>query len=599
MKKNFICFVVIFSMVLSSVMPSILAYSDEETVLDSSSTDDSGKQFLGFPLPPDANIKDIIFLFPFYVLRNVLGTNFYVLRFEEPHTFIAEPNVIDIQFLEQTTITIAGIDDDTGEYISLMDESLFPRDSLFISQDFEFSLEIPDYLPKDTFIPHFKPQNLETMQDGELETELKITSNILKDIALPENIILRVNVTKYQTFGNLFLPAKGHRLSPITISWFIASISGSNPFGKLYSGKRILESTRYVDIIVKLNRFHLVEIKPVSSTTMGPDELKMIPIEIENLGSHIDSYNFQINNNSDKDLIISPPPAITLDPGETKTTYIGIASPHLFNDPGTARKINLEAYSIYDPYTIFNENITIITRGVFVSPIIIFYTGIIAIPICLVAIIFYFNQRRKLEKFFRKPEKSWNIPAEKKYLSELKEKDKEEYNKIRQMMKDEYESALLWYNNYREDMGKESDSKGGFLSDFFKKLAKDKKTAKQVAKEPLKKAEKTKKEKKTKSGLSGTKIESASKEEKNRFTTFLGKLVKKEKIKTTEEKPKEKEPKERKSKDQKKEEKRKKTVQLPIKKKSRKEKDLLKINRKQEKQRKKFRNKVSWVKKTQ
>ena len=135
------------------------------------------------------------------------------------------------------------------------------------------------------------------------------------------------------------------------------------------------------------------------------------------------------------------------------------------------------------------------------------------------------------------------------------------------MMKDEYESALLWYNNYREDMGKESDSKGGFLSDFFKKLAKDKKTAKQVAKEPLKKAEKTKKEKKTKSGLSGTKIESASKEEKNRFTTFLGKLVKKEKTKTTEEKPKEKEPKDMQSKGQKKEEKRKKTIQLSVKKK--------------------------------
>jgi hypothetical protein len=421
----------------------------------------------------------------------------------------------------------------------------FEPDDLFPAQDYEFSLEFPDYLPEDAFIPHFDPQNLAVWQEGELKTTLIIYSNIPKDMELPENVNLRVNITKYLTAGNVYLPPRGNR-GLNSIIWFINSISGSNPFGRLYSGKRTPEPPVYVDIIVKLNRFHLANIKPTSNVEIGPDELISIPIEIENLGSHIDCFNFKIN--SDSELIISPPTAITLGPNEIGHASIGVASPHIFNDPGTSHLINIEAYSIYDTNSVFTNTVTVISRGIYISEIVAIYSAIFITIVVLFIAILLLRRRRILSERCKKPEKPWSIPEEKKYLENLKEKDKQEYKKVRYMMQDEYKSALLWYNSYRKSIDEKSSTNFRFFPDLLKKLGKDKK-----------------------SEVSKNDIKNKSMEDKVIFRFFKDQIIK---VKSTKQKQKE--------------EKRRITIRLPVTKKSKKEKTLLKIKRIQERQRKKL-----------
>jgi len=564
-KIEFSVMVIIVLLVLPSIIPntfvepahasllndtnlSEILQSNLEDVLKFSSSNESGvvRKIIEFLLMK-------ILLIPMKVNRN------FFMRFSEPQTFIAEPNVIDIKYLDQTEITIGAMNKTTGGFL-LRNDEMYKSDELFPSQDYEFSLELPEYLPDDAFVAHFQPQKLDVGPDkeGEVKTKLMITSNIPRNVTLPENIHLRVNITKYMTAGNLYIPPKERRRAPLgrisAIVWFFNAVTPFMvpvPFGILYSGKRLPEPPMYLDVIVKLNRYHLAEIiPPPFPINMKPDELRTIPIKIKNLGSHIDCFNFRIASKSDSELIISPPPAITLGPNEVGYTSIGVASPHAFNDPGTARLINVEAYSIYDPGESFNNTVTVITRGVYISEMITIYSAIF-LTLVLIVVAFLFHRRKRfLAKKCKKPEKPWNISNEKKYLENLKEKDKKAHNEALKMMEDEYRSALLWYKDYRKDILKKTIEKNNLSkrikNSIDRTLPSSKKTEK--SKKPIKKQK--------------------AKKKKGRFSTEF--------FKKSEKKP------------PKKEKKRVKKKQKAEEDQHRKEKLLLKIKREQEKQRRKI-----------
>ncbi len=392
----------------------------------------------------DVKFRDRLILLRWVIGRGIFGTPFFVLRFVIPETFTAEPNVISLEYLNQTDIIIGSKDPDTGEYRSL---DSYGINTVFVAHDFECSLEIPDYVPEGSFIAHFDPQFLVAGVEGDVKTKLRISSYIPQNTTLPKNIQFRVNITKFTTFGNIFLPPKGERLGA-TLGWFLVAtgIIPGNPFGFKYSGKRLLEYTSFVDIIVKLDRYHLLDIIPQNGLEIGPDQLVNIPLEVQNRGSNIDCFNFRVS--TDSQLVVSPPPPITLEPNEVGYTSIGVASPRILNDPGSARSINIEAYSIYEPDTIFNNTATIITRGIYVSEVVGYYFVLLVIAAMLFYGFIYFRKRRIFKKICKKPDKPWTIPEEKEYLEELKKKDRKEFEKVRIMMEDEYKSAMLWYKNY-------------------------------------------------------------------------------------------------------------------------------------------------------
>ncbi|MEA2055827.1 MAG: hypothetical protein U9O49_03225, partial [Candidatus Thermoplasmatota archaeon] len=349
-----------------------------------------------------------------------------VMRLSEPIAFNAEPNVIDIQYMGKAEIIIGVKDLGTGEYKQLKD---FTPPPLFPVEEYVFSLELPDNVPEGALIARFSPQSLVVSSfdtlEGEMKTKLSIVSDIPKDAALPKDITVRVNISKYSTGANLYLPPKQVRNPISSFFWFFAAtgITFPFPFGKFYSGKRTLdeESVMFVDLVLRVDRFHLAEITPPQQIEIEPNQLTYVPIEIKNLGSHIDTFSFMINTSIDNELVVSPPDSITLEPGEVGHTSIGIASPLSFRDPGTAHSIHIEAYSTYEPDKIFDNTLVIVTRGMYVSEMNAFYSAFFGIIILLGVVIFFYRRRKILQKLCIKPDEPWKLEKEKKYLYRLKE----------------------------------------------------------------------------------------------------------------------------------------------------------------------------------
>jgi len=348
-------------------------------------------------------------------------------RFGIPEMFYPDPKEIDIRYLNQTKIVlkmnVQEEDQGGGEK---------PVNPWIVGMDYEFSLDFPDYIPENAFIYNFDPPFI---REGEPRiTNLTITPNLPLE-AYPGDLIIVINATKYVTYQNFILTTKSILI--MRYEW-----------AQKYIGKRLPDRPAYANILVKVDRFHLAEIRPPAAIEAKSDDIVTVPIEIRNFGSHIDTFNFRAYTDPDSGLIVSPPPAVTLKPREAVQTKFSVATPRNFQDPGTAHSIEIEAYSIYDTETTFKNTVTIITRGVYISDISAIYSAFLGLLIILGAVFLFYQRKRILSKYCIKPEKPWNLPEEKKYLEKLKEKDKDEYNKVFKMMEEEYTSSLLWYKYY-------------------------------------------------------------------------------------------------------------------------------------------------------
>jgi len=283
---RYIAIFIVSLFLLSAVLPHTIAQSDNERIIDLFFDRFFRKSFSG--------LRAKMIFTPFM-------TPWKPVRFSEPESFNAEPNSISIQYLDQTEITIGVKNSSSGNY-KTMDYFRGKFVELFPAEDYEFKLEIPDYVPEGVFISWFDPPSLvwEAESDEEMKTKLIISSNIPKDVDLPKEIVLRVNITKYLTAGNVnwpigpnikFIP--GISLIYGTYMWhaYAKGWIGGHPFGKLYSGKRLPEPSIYVDVVLHLGRFHLAEIAPPLITEIKPDQLVSVPIQIQNLGSHLDRIN--------------------------------------------------------------------------------------------------------------------------------------------------------------------------------------------------------------------------------------------------------------------------------------------------------------------
>ena len=336
----------------------------------------------------------------------------------------------------------------------------------------------------------------------------------------------------------------------------------------------------YIYIPVKASALNNVKMN-IGTTTKeaAPHSYVNFDITVSNLGYYKDMFKLDfIEENKLKALTSKQ--LFVLNPGESQNLRINVFTPEKFFDLGTPNKIEIYATSSGDLEPIHLGTIVVFTKGIFISPLI----GMIAAPIIIfliiIYILFFYIRNKKQREMFGKPDKPWNLPEERKYLEKLKEKDKEEYNNVLKMMRDEYKSALLWYKSYHDTTSEILGSKSGFLINLFKKPKKDDKPIKQDTKIQGMENKETKKEEKLKHETLNKDIKDEFNGEKNRFKTLLDNFAIKEKTKKTEEKQKEKE------------EKAKKAIQLPIKKKSRKDKALLKIKRRQDKQRRKLGKKV-------
>jgi len=179
--------------------------------------------------------------------------------------------------------------------------------------------------------------------------------------------------------------------------------------------------------------------------TVPPKNITTFQLRITNRGNYRDMFGFKVESRDGLIANINTP-AIVLDPKETKKVDITVLTPSMFIDFGTPRKIDIYAYSYETNATILLGSITVVTQGIYISPL----TLIIAIPILFIFILIYifyrYLEKRKQEVLGR-PTKPWLIPEEREYLRELKRRDPEDYRKTISMMKQEYKSAILWYKS--------------------------------------------------------------------------------------------------------------------------------------------------------
>jgi hypothetical protein len=136
----------------------------------------------------------------------------------------------------------------------------------------------------------------------------------------------------------------------------------------------------------------------------------------------------------------------------------------------------LEVYSDDQPNTtIGHQRIFLESQGLYISEENSAYSAGAGILFLFVIFILFYWRRKYLVNIGAKPQKPWKIPEEQQHLAELKRADKKGYERERSMMENEYKSAVLSLNEYRNSLQKKS----------IAKIPKKKQSVKPKKKEPV------------------------------------------------------------------------------------------------------------------
>jgi len=242
-------------------------------------------------------------------------------------------------------------------------------------------------------------------------------------------------------------------------------------------GKEMGES--YIYIPLKASHANFIKMSTSKTEKIAsPKSIVYFDINITNEGYYKNVFQFEIEemHNLKAQFDIQNP---VIEPGETKQMTLYVLTPSKFLDFGTPNQIDIYAYSTGSSKRTHIGSLIVITKGIYISPLV----GIIGVPIVIVLVVIsalcYCVKNKRDRELFGKPDKPWLLPEEKKYLKELEEKDKKEYDEIRQAMRDEYKSALLWFTSYRKSAKEKPKSERKYVIDFFanplKKIAEIKK----------------------------------------------------------------------------------------------------------------------------
>lgn len=250
----------------------------------------------------------------------------------------------------------------------------------------------------------------------------------------------------------------------------------------------------YIYVPVKASPTNYIKMETLEDSTKetGPKTIVDFTLNIKNEGYYKDVFEFEIEEENGLMALMNQQ-AITMEPGEIKRVTLEVLTPEKFFDPGTPNQIQVYVRSTGNSTKTLIGSLIVITKGFYFSPLI----GIIAAPIIALLVIGYIGfiwyKNKRDSEVLGKPDKPWDIPAEKKYLKELKEKDEEKYKQVLDMMQEEYQSSMLWWKNSQQKSI--SGISFSFLDNFFSRLKKDSVKQDDSEKKEEKKTELVKKEK--------------------------------------------------------------------------------------------------------
>ncbi len=416
-------------------------------------------------------------------LGNIGMGRYFVRQLRPPVPIQPYPDTISLNYLNKTTFQIGGKDPVTLEWDPLVKVGgTWDWAWMTSSVIFTFEFVPPENAEEDVFNVVFDPEKLVMKTNKEnldwpgaeqpFKTNVTIMLKPSVDPTYPtQDIVLKVNIVREEVLDKLRLLsapkfAKTHKeeyfekaenmgVPPYwtDINYFMYNrITKHSLFlmnAQLPSYDKWIDST--VEILVKVDKYHQVEVIPPLPLVMEPYQVKSIPVTIKNLGSHIDTFNFRVKCD-DENIVVTPPPALTLKPGEEGQALVGVAAPKRFLSVGSTTSIFVEAYSVDDPEAVFSNTVILSISGIHATGGSTYNFALMIITLVITLMIILYLLRKRREKILKKPDKPWDIPEEKEYLKKLKEKDKKEYNKVFSMMDDEYQSALLWYKHYCKEM---------------------------------------------------------------------------------------------------------------------------------------------------
>ena len=412
----------------------------------------------------------------------------------------ADPPVIEIGYNERLTIDVGLLNMTSGEF-DLLKEDRGIWEERFLT--FEV-IEYPNGNQDGKWQVTFNPSTIKVEKGALLKTNMTLSLRSVRNSENPiQNGILKIRIKDTWAVGAIYFPKRENYDSLFTYLfiapfWFLNGVVLGD-WALQLSGKTVVDYI-YLDVLVKVKPYHDVNFDSVPYKVFEPDQIVSIPVTLKNLGNYNDTFSFRIKGKN-TGIRIAEPTSITLAPGEEKSSYLGISIPQSIFDYGTIHNIDIEAYSIDEEnVTIATRTVTLESKGVYFNEL--SSAGIIFLLLLFVVlIIFTFIRRKKIiSEILIKPDKQWELPKEQKYLEKIKKKDKEKYKETLDMMRDEYKSALLWYNSY--------------IKSIITKKPKKKKTKKEKPKKEKIKKEKIKKEKIKKEKAKEEKEDKEEKEEK-------------------------------------------------------------------------------------
>ncbi len=203
--------------------------------------------------------------------------------------------------------------------------------------------------------------------------------------------------------------------------------------------------TTYIYVPVKAAPTNFIRMKTIGETTKyaGLKTMVYFTLDVVNEGYYKDVFQFEIDAENGL-LGLFNEQAIVIKPGETKRVTLGILTPEKLFDIGTANKIDVYVKSSGNSTRTHIGTLTVITQGFYITPLVWIVTGFILFILSVIIATYLFYRLNEFSELV----KPWLIPEEKKYLEYLKKNKPDEYHKVLDMMRQEYQSAMLWYRSY-------------------------------------------------------------------------------------------------------------------------------------------------------
>jgi len=308
-----------------------------------------------------------------YPIMNTIGklfaSMFPIIQFND-FGLESKPESIEIGYGEKVTLEVGM----TSKYEETEGEFYVDEGQPFlIGRYLSFEAEFPDGNPGAWFV-NFDPPLINSVDGTVLKSKATISLTAPPDSNYPvKSTIIRIKLTDTWAIGNAWFPEGFENWYPgKKFFWFTSAVTMG--FGTL-SGQ-VLPETYYIDVLVRVKPHHAVDIEPVTLEKLQPDQITSMPIIVKNLGNYNDTFGFKITSESGAVKLVDPV-TISLKPGETGNTLLGIATPELVYDTGTLYPIIIETYSIDQPnVTIAQQRLFLETKGFYVSEMGVAYSAI-------------------------------------------------------------------------------------------------------------------------------------------------------------------------------------------------------------------------------